>query len=68
MMRMSMRRATRLDDTFSKKIHNLELAATFHIMHYNFARTRKPLLMAPTRENGIASHGWSLDKIADLLG
>jgi hypothetical protein len=45
-MRMGMRRFTRLNNGFSKKVENLAHAVSLHFTYYNFARptrrSRKP--------------------------
>jgi IS1 family transposase len=66
-MRMSMRRMTRLTNTFSKKIENQAHAVALHFMHYNFARIHQTLRVTPAMEAGIADHVWSLEEIAGLL-
>jgi hypothetical protein len=41
-MRMSMRRFTRLNNGFSKKVENLAHAVSLYFMYYNFARIHRP--------------------------
>ena len=65
-MRMGMRRFTRLTNSFSKKIQNLECAVALHFMHYNFGRIHKTLRVTPAMEAGISDHVWSLEEIARL--
>lgn len=66
-MRMGMRRMTRLTNTFSKKIENLEAAVSLHFMHYNFARIHSTLRVTPAMEAGVSHHLWSLEEIARLV-
>lgn len=66
-MRMNMRRFTRLTNSFSKKIENLEHAVSLHFMYYNFERINKTLRVTPAMEAGIADHAWSLEEIAALV-
>ena len=66
-MRMSMRRFTRLTNTFSKKLKNHEGAIALHWMHYNFCRIHKTLRVTPAIEAGIAGHVWSIENLVGLL-
>lgn len=65
-MRMQMRRFTKLNIGFSKKFENLCHAVSIHFMYYNFARIHKTLRVTPAMEAGIDSHLWSMEEIADL--
>ena len=67
MMRMGMRRFTRLTNAFSKKVENLAHAVSLHFMYYNFARKHKTLGTSPAVAAGIADHIWSIDEIVGLL-
>jgi hypothetical protein len=58
-MRMSMRRFTRLTNSFSKKVDNLAHALSLHFMYYNFGRIHKSLRVTPVMEAGIADHVWT---------
>ena len=58
-MRMSMRRFTRLTNGFSKKVENLSHAVSLHFMYYNFARVHKSLKTTPAMAAGVADHVWS---------
>jgi IS1 family transposase len=55
-MRMGMRRFTRLTNGFSKKVANLEHAASLHFMHYNFCRIHKTLRVTPAMAAGVTDH------------
>ncbi len=66
-MRMSMRRFTRLTNAFSKKVENLAHAVALHFMHYNFARIHRSLRVTPAMEAGVADHVWTLEEIIGLL-
>ena len=65
-MRMSMRRFTRLTNTFSKKVENHMHAISLHYMYYNFARIHKSLKGSSAMVAGITDHLWSLEEIAVL--
>jgi hypothetical protein len=66
-MRMSMRRFTRLNNGFSKKIENHSYSVALHYMHYNFCRIHKSLRITPAMEAGVSDHVWSVEEIAGLL-
>ena len=66
-MRMSMRRFTRLTNGFSKKIENHAHAIALHFMFYNFGRIHMSLRVTPAMEAGIADHVWSLEEVAALV-
>lgn len=63
-MRMSMRRFTRLTNTFSKKLDNHKAAVAFYAMWYNFARIHQILRVTPAMEAGVSDHVWSAEEIA----
>lgn len=65
-MRMSMRRFTRLNNSFSKKIENHFFATALYFMYYNFGRIHKTLRVTPAMEAGVSDHVWSLEEIAAL--
>jgi IS1 family transposase len=62
-MRMSMRRLTRLTNTFSKKWENMEKALALHFAFYNFCRVHQRLRVTPAMEAKITDHVWSLDEL-----
>ena len=66
-MRMGMRRFTRLLSAFSKKIENHAAAISLHMMYYNFARVHQSLKTTPAAAAGVADHVWSIDEIVVLL-
>ena len=59
-MRMSIRRFTRLNNWFSKKVENHEAAVALHFMYYNFARPhaslKNPYPRTPAIAAGVADH------------
>jgi len=66
-MRMSMRRFTRLTNSFSKKIENHMHAVALHYMYYNFVRIHKTLRCTPAMEAGVSNTLWSIEDIVKLL-
>jgi IS1 family transposase len=66
-MRMSIRRFTRLTNTFSKKIENHAAAVALWFMHYNFCRVHSTLRVTPAMEAGISKHIWSIEELCGLL-
>jgi hypothetical protein len=68
-MRMGMRRFTRLNNGFSKKVENLAAAVSLYFMHYNFGRVQQSLgkLTTPAMAAGISDHVWTCEEIAALL-
>jgi transposase-like protein/IS1 family transposase len=64
-VRMSMRRATRLTNAFSKKWENLRYAYALHYAHYNFCRIHQTLRVTPAMEAGVTNRVW---EIRELLG
>lgn len=62
-MRMSMRRFTRLTNTFSKKVENLKAAVALHFAHYNFVRVHRTLRVTPTMAAGITSSLLTLEEL-----
>ena len=68
-MRMGMRRFTRLTNGFSKKVENLTHAVSLHYMYYNFARPHTSLgkRITPAMAAGVAAYPWTTDDIAALL-
>src|SRR5262249_53014646 len=62
-VRMTMRRFTRLTNTFSKKRDSHKAMIVLHDISW---RIRKTLREIPTMEAGKADHVWSLEEIAGL--
>jgi len=65
-MRMSMRRFTRLTNTFSKKLENLKAAVDLHFFYYNFMRIHKTIKVTPAMEAGVSNHLWSWEELLDF--
>jgi hypothetical protein len=63
----SMRRLTRLNNGFPKRVENLEASIALHFMHYNFVRVHQKLRCTPAMEAGITDHVWSLEEVVALL-
>jgi len=67
MMRMGMRRFTRLTNAFSKKVENLAYAVSLHFMYYNFVRIHKTLRVSPAMEAKVTDRLWDIEDIVRLL-
>ena len=66
-MRMRMRRFTRLTNGFSKKLDNHFHMISLYILHYNFCRIHKSLRVTPTMEAGISSSPRNIGWIVSLI-
>ena len=66
-MRMSMRRFTRLTNSFSKKLDNHIHALALYFMFYNFTRIHKSLKVTPAMAAGITDRLWSMEDIAAAI-
>ncbi len=66
-MRMSMRRFTRLTNAFSKKLDNHMHALALYFAFYNFTRIHKTLKVTPAMAAGITDRLWSMEDIANLI-
>jgi len=63
LMRMSIRRMTRLTDAFSRKLENFEAAIALHFAYYNFVRIHKSLKVTPAMAAGVSDRIWSLSRL-----
>lgn len=68
LMRMSIRRMTRLTDAFSKKLENFVAAVSLHFAYYNFVRIHKSLRVTPAMEAGVTGRVWSLNNLINAEG
>lgn len=66
-MRMHMRRSTRLNNAFSKKVENHAYAVALHMLHYNFVRIHQKLCVSPAMAAGVASRLWEVSDIVALV-
>ena len=66
-MRMSMRRFTRLTNTFSEKIENHIHMLSLYFVFYNFCRIHKTLGVTPAMEAGISNELKDIEWICDLI-
>jgi hypothetical protein len=66
-MRMHMRRFTRLTNAFSKKIENHCHAIALHFVYYNFVKQHKALRVTPAMTAGLTKRFMSLEDIANLI-
>lgn len=63
MMRMQMRRFTRLTNAFSKKLENLKAALALHFAHYNFMRVHRSLRVTPAMQAKLTDHIWTWEEL-----
>jgi IS1 family transposase len=67
LMRMGMRRFTRLTNAFSKKLANHMHALSIYFMHYNFVRIHQTLRCTPAMEAKVTERLWSLEDIVTIV-
>ena len=66
-MRMQIRRFTRLNNSFGKKIVNQAHAIALRYMYETLGRIHQTLRITPPMEAGLAGHIWSIEEVASLL-
>ena len=67
-MRIHMRRFTKLSNGFSKKIENHAYAVALHMMYYNFVRQHKSLKgLAPAMAADVSDRLWEMSDIVALI-
>ncbi len=66
-MRMSMRRFTRLTNSFSKKALAHAHAIALYFTFYNFIRQNKTLRFSPAMAAGISKTLWSMEVVVALI-
>ena len=66
-MRMSMRRFTRLTNSFSKKLNNHRYALALYFTIYNWTRIHKTLRITPAMSAGFTDHVWSIEEIVSMM-
>lgn len=67
MMRMHMRRFTRLTNGFSKKFENHARMVALYTVWYNFVRIHKTLRVTPAMAAGVTDRLWSMEDVAALV-
>ena len=67
MLRMHMRRFTRLTNAFSKKVENHAHAVALHMMYYNFVRIHQTLRTTPAMAAGITKRLWETTDVVEML-
>ncbi len=63
MVRMQIRRFTRLTNGFSRKLRNLKAAVALFFAHYNYCRIQGSIRVTPAMAAGISAHVWSLSEL-----
>lgn len=66
-MRMSMRRATRLTNAFSKKVANHKHMTAIFWTYYNFCRVHMTIKTAPAVKAGLVEKPWTMEDLIGLL-
>lgn len=66
LMRMSIRRMTRLTDAFSRKLDNLKAAVSLHFAYYDFVRIHRSLRVTPAMAAGITRKVWSIQTLLNM--
>jgi IS1 family transposase len=67
-MRMSLRRLTRLTNTFSKKWSNLKAALALHFAYYNFCRYYGSIRCTPAMAAGVTKRVWEVEDLLTYYG
>lgn len=65
-VRMTMRRMTRLTNTFSKKWGNLRWAYALQFAYYSFCRIHQSLRITPAMKQGITDHIWTIEELISV--
>ena len=63
LIRMGMRRMTRLTNGFSKKWENLEAAYSLWFAYYNFCRLQQTTRVSPAMEAKITDYVWTIGEL-----
>lgn len=66
-MRMSMKRFTRLSNAFSKKLASHRNAFSLYFTFYNWTRIHKTLRFTPAVASGLTDHLWTMEEIIGLM-
>jgi cell fate regulator YaaT (PSP1 superfamily) len=66
-MRMHMRRLTRLTNAFSKKVENHAAAVSLHAMYYNFVRIHQTLKITPATAAGVTDRLWEMTDVVEMI-
>ena len=62
-MRMAVRRLTRLTNAYSKKLANLKAALALYFAHYNFVKIHGSLRITPAMAAGVTDRLWNLEEL-----
>jgi IS1 family transposase len=68
LLRMQIRRFTRLTNAFSKKWENHYAALSLYFAYYNFVRIHSAIRVTPAMEMGITDHVWTLKELLEDRG
>jgi len=63
MLRMNLRRLTRLSNGFSRKFSNLKAALSLWFWYYNFCRIHLSTKTTPAMAAGVSTHLWNLEEL-----
>jgi len=66
-MRMNMRRFTRLTNAFSKKVENHACAVALHAIYYNFIRVHQTLKTTPAMVAGVTERLWEMTDLVEMI-
>src|SRR2546426_6084556 len=66
-MRMHMRRFTRLTNGFSKKVANHAHSVSLHFAYYNFCKIHQTLRTTPAMAAGVTDRLWDIEDLLALL-
>ncbi len=64
-MRMHMRKLTRLTNAFTKKLENFKAAVGLHFGYYNFVRVHKSLRCTPAMAGGVTNPVCTIRDLVD---
>jgi hypothetical protein len=66
-MRLHMRRLTRLMLAFSKKLENFEAAVALHFAYYNFVKRHNSIRCTPAMAAGVERDFWTVGNLVEAV-